>query len=202
MVRNIVFDIGNVMVYFRWHELMEELSFSDDVIERLQHGMIMTDLWKELDRGILPEEQVIAKMKEKNEGLEHEIDLVFANAERIVEQYKYTQKWLMDLKKRGYHLYYLSNYQRSFFECHKKKVFEFLPLMEGGIVSAYVKLLKPDHAIYQKLLTNYGLRAEECVFLDDTKVNIAAAKEVGMKGIVFETYEQASKELEQLLKEN
>ncbi|MDO5294651.1 MAG: HAD family phosphatase [bacterium] len=201
MIRNIVFDIGNVMVYFRWRELMEELSFSDDVIERLEHGMIMTELWNELDRGILPEDEVIAKMKENNEGLEHEIDLLFANAERIVEQFEYTQQWLNELKARGYNLYYLSNYQRSFFECHKEKVFQFLPLMDGGVVSAYVKLLKPDYAIYKKLLTTYGLRAEECVFLDDTKVNITAAKEVGMNGIVFDTYEQASKELEKILAE-
>lgn len=202
MIKNIVFDVGNVLVYFRWKELMEELSFSEEIIHKLEKDMINNPYWKEFDRGGMPEEDIINEFKKANQGLEKEIDLFFSNKENVVRQYEYTQNWLKELKRRGYHLYYLSNYQKSFWELHKKRRFAWYPLMEGGIVSACVQLIKPDHAIYRKLLETYDLKPEECVFLDDTKENIEAAKEVGMYGIWFQEYEQASKELNEILQKS
>lgn len=54
-------------------------------------------------------------------------------------------------------------------------------------------------AIYQTLLDRYGLKAEECVFLDDTVRNVEAAQALGIAGIVVTSQEQAKKELETLL---
>ena len=71
--------------------------------------------------------------------------------------------------------------------------------MDGGIMSYTVHLAKPDPAIYQTLLDRYGLKAEECVFLDDTVRNVEAAQALGIAGIVVTSQEQAKKELETLL---
>ena len=71
--------------------------------------------------------------------------------------------------------------------------------MDGGIMSYTVHLAKPDPAIYQTLLGRYGLKAEECVFLDDTVRNVEAAQALGIAGIVVTSQEQAKKELETLL---
>lgn len=71
--------------------------------------------------------------------------------------------------------------------------------MDGGIMSYTVHLAKPDPAIYQTLLDRYGLKAEECVFLDDTVRNVEAAQALGIVGIVVTSQEQAKKELETLL---
>jgi len=71
--------------------------------------------------------------------------------------------------------------------------------MDGGIMSYMVHLAKPDPAIYQTLLDRYGLKAEECVFLDDTVRNVEAAQALGIAGIVVTSQEQAKKELETLL---
>ena len=71
--------------------------------------------------------------------------------------------------------------------------------MDGGIMSYTVHLAKPDPAIYQTLLDRYGLKAEECVFLDDTVRNVEAAQALGVAGIVVTSQEQAKKELETLL---
>ena len=62
-----------------------------------------------------------------------------------------------------------------------------------------VHLAKPDPASYQTLLDRYGLKAEECVFLDDTVRNVEAAQALGIAGIVVTSQEQAKKELETLL---
>ena len=66
-------------------------------------------------------------------------------------------------------------------------------------MSYTVHLAKPDPAIYQTLLDRYGLKAEECVFLDDTVRNVEAAQALGVAGIVVTSQEQAKKELETLL---
>ena len=70
--------------------------------------------------------------------------------------------------------------------------------MDGGILSHRDKLIKPDPAIYALLLERFGLRAEECVFLDDTPVNIEAGRKLGIQGIVFQTREQAVRELREM----
>ena len=70
-------------------------------------------------------------------------------------------------------------------------VLDFLPYMDGGVFSCHVKLIKPDLAIYLCLLKKYGLRAEECLFIDDREENVAVARELGMQVVRFEGYEQA-----------
>ena len=59
-------------------------------------------------------------------------------------------------------------------------------------------MIKPDPAIYKLLLSRYGLKAEECVFLDDTPANVEAAKALGMQGIRFLDKEQAEAELQKM----
>mgnify|MGYP000286109203 CR=1 FL=1 len=102
------------------------------------------------------------------------------------------------LKARGYHTYYLSNYGERI-RREASKELSFLSHMDGGIMSYTVHLAKPDPAIYQTLLDRYGLKAEECVFLDDTVRNVEAAQALGIAGIVVTSQEQAKKELETLL---
>ena len=58
-------------------------------------------------------------------------------------------------------------------------------LMDGALISAEVKLLKPDPQIYRTFLRKFGLRPEECVFIDDTPINVEGALYENMAGIVF-----------------
>ena len=74
-----------------------------------------------------------------------------------------------------------------------------MKLMDGGIMSYEVQLIKPDLVIYQTLMERYDLQPEECVFLDDTVRNVEAAQALGIAGIVVTSQEQAKKELETLL---
>ena len=75
---------------------------------------------------------------------------------------------------------------------------EFLDETDGGILSYRDKIIKPDRAIYELITKRYDLIPGECVFIDDTEKNIIAAREFGMNGIVFKTYEQVEDELRAL----
>jgi len=48
---------------------------------------------------------------------------------------------------------------------------------------------KPDKAIYQKILDDHQLQAEECFFTDDKKKNVKAAAKLGMHTFHFQPEE-------------
>ncbi len=194
MIKNIIFDIGNVLAAWHWREFYESFQYSPDVTERLARATVLSPLWEEFDRGAMDEEALLDKFIENDPGLEKEIRRVRENIHDMLGRYDYAIPWLQDLKGKGYKVYYLSNFSRK---AHQEcaHVLDFLPLMDGGILSYQEKLIKPDPAIYQLLLRRYGLKAEECVFLDDTKKNVEEAVRQGMAGIVFYSRELAVEKL-------
>ena len=199
MVKNIILDIGGVLADFRWKGLMEDLGFSESTIKDLAQGMMASPLWNELDREAIEPIKVVEEFKRLNPKYTAEIELFFQSVKDLIEQFDYTEAFVKELKDKGYKVYLLSNYPSFIFEIHQKEKFSFLPYVDGKVVSGYVKMIKPELDIYQLLLDTYELNAEECVFLDDKPENIEAAIEIGMKGIVFRSYEQAREELKKLI---
>lgn len=194
MIKNIIFDIGNVLCAFRWREYFLEFGYSGEIFERLAKATALNEDWNEFDRGALSREEILQLFVENDPGIEKEIRETLTNIERLLARYEYAVPWVQELKEKGYHCYYLSNFSLPAWEdC--QHVLDFIPYMDGGILSYRDKVIKPSPEIYELLLERYGLQAEECVFLDDTEKNILAAREAGMYGIVFENKEQAIKEL-------
>jgi putative hydrolase of the HAD superfamily len=105
---------------------------------------------------------------------------------------------LPELKKQGFRLYFLSNFPLDIFE-EIKTGYYFFKYFDGGVISSEVKFSKPDKRIYEILLNNYSLRAEESLFIDDIEINVRAAENLGMKGLVTFGSEEISKELAALL---
>jgi putative hydrolase of the HAD superfamily len=106
---------------------------------------------------------------------------------------------LPGLKKRGFRLYYLSNFPLDIFD-EIKSGYYFFKHFDGGLISAEVKFSKPDVGIYKTLLEKYSLIPEECLFIDDAEINITAAEAIGMKGLVTHGSLEISKEIEVALK--
>lgn len=201
MIKNVIFDIGNVLVDFRWRELMDELNLTKEDKDRFEVHVFGSKWWHELDHGTMEEEEAVKHLQEDNAAYREAFDLVWENRGQIVRPYKYAVSWIKGLKERGYRVYLLSNYPEKLFTMHAENgAFPFLELVDGKVVSAFVKLIKPDTDIYECLMDKYGLKAEECVFIDDREENVQGAKNVGMYGICLKSYEQANTELQSLLK--
>jgi len=66
------------------------------------------------------------------------------------------------------------------------------------VVSGTEKLIKPDPLIYKLLLDRNGLKAEECVFIDDKEINVLAAQKLNIFGIRFDNANQLELELTKL----
>lgn len=201
MIKNIVFDIGNVLASFRWKDLFADLGFTGDAFERIAAATVQhPTMWNEFDRSFMSDEEIIAKCIERAPEYEKEIRRLFHTTELLVEEYEYSYGWIQELKERGYKVYLLSNYGKTSFEAARDKGrLSFLPLVDGGVISYEVKIVKPEPGIYEVLLERYGLKAEECVFLDDRAENVEAARKLGFHGIVVEGYEQSREEMKLLL---
>ena len=200
MIKNVIFDIGNVLVDFRWRVLMEELGLPAETQAIFAKTVFGSRWWGELDHGIYEEAEILAHFREDNKEHLDEFDLVWDNRGRLVEPYAYAVAWIEQLKASGLKVYLLSNYPRDVFTLHTEcGCFPFLDRVDGRVVSGFVKMVKPNADIYEYLLSEYGLAAGECVFVDDRQENVETARALGMKGIVFQGYEQACSELDGLV---
>ena len=200
MIKNVIFDVGFVLVDFRWRKLMEDLGIAKDLQDIFEKNVFGSHWWGELDRGVMEEAEVLKMLREDNKEHLKEFDYVWANRDKIVEPFDYAVGMIEDLKAKGLKVYLLSNYPKELFTLHTEcGRFPFIDKVDGKVVSGFVQLVKPDREIYEYLLKEYDLKAEECVFIDDRQENVEAAKEIGINGIWFWNYEQMMGELEKII---
>lgn len=197
MIKNIVFDIGNVLAEFGWEKVLKEFGFSEDVYETVADAVFRNEDWGEMDRGVMTIEEIVARFCKKAPGYETEIREVMGAYSRMIRMYPYTPEMIRSLKAQGYQVYYLSNYGEHGYEQTKGEL-EFLKEMDGGLFSFEVKMIKPCKWIFAELLERFALDPTETVFLDDSLQNAEAASRMGMTGIQFLGYEQAKEQLASL----
>ena len=196
-IKNIIFDIGNVLLGFDYWSFFQSFGYAEETVERLAKATAQSPDWNELDRGVLRYEEVVQRFIANDPALETEILNSFENLHGLLSRYDYAIPWIQELKDKGYRVYYLSNFfNKAEVDC--AETMDFMPYMDGGILSYRDKVTKPEPEIYQLLLKRYGLKAEESVFLDDTEKNIVGARKEGIHGIVFENKAQACEELRKL----
>lgn len=199
MIKNIIFDIGNVLSDFCWEDFLKNKGFDKEMINRIGRASVMCDTWYEFDKGVYSDEEVIDLFIKNDPEIADILHRAFDNVEGMVRLKLTTFPWLNELKSKGYKIYYLSNFSRKA-ELQCPESVSFIPLFDGGILSYKVKLTKPNPLIYRLLLNSYGLKPDECVFIDDTQKNIDAAIREGINGIRFVNYDQAHDELDKLLR--
>ena len=195
IIKNVIFDIGQVLLEFNWRAYME----NDPVLKPVKDKLINATManmkhWDENDRGVWSDEEFIARSIEIEPDIPDEIRYYMENVGKIIKEYKYSTPLIRKLKSMGYKVYILSNYGRR----HFQQVIDhmsFLQEVDGRVVSYEVGLVKPEAEIFHVIVDKYCLNPSECVFLDDRADNIEAAVKEGMSGIVFDNIEQAVEEL-------
>lgn len=200
MIKNVIFDIGGVLVGLDWKGYIRKFGFSPEKESAITKALIGGPVWKELDRGVLTMEELLERfMALSPEEYRDDVREVFLKSGAFILKRAYAKQWILTLKEYGYRTYYLSNYS-AWMIGESKKALDFLPLLDGGVFSCEVKQIKPDEDIYQSLLARYpDIVPEESVFLDDTLENIETARRLGFHTIHFRSQEQAEAELSQLL---
>ena len=197
-IKNIVFDLGRVIIKFEPKEYIEQ-NVPEEKREDFYNGIFGSTEWLMLDRGTLSYEDAKKIFKERVPGADKQIDRLFdVDLFEILQPIEENVKLLSKLKKK-YNLYILSNFHQPAFE-HIFKKYDFFRLFDGHTVSCYYYLLKPEKEIYDTLIDKFNLIPEETVFIDDTKVNIDACEKEGIRGIHLPDYTELKQKLEEFLK--
>ena len=185
MIKNVVFDMGQVLIRFSPPLLTDRLGYTGEDKELLLREVFGSEEWMALDRGRMsPQEGSRSICRRLPERLHGAVDALINDwwkGELLpIEGMK---ELIEELKGMGYGIYLLSNassYLNVYF--HRIPASEFF---DGMIVSADLGMLKPQHEIYETLYNKYSLDPKECYFIDDSALNIDGAACTGMAGSVF-----------------
>ena len=198
MIKNIVFDIGNVLADFRLKEYLIGKGLDGPTIKRVLAASIMTPEWDEFDKGMFDDDEALERFASYDPELKETLNSVYRKISGMIVPFDYSEEWVRSLKEAGFGIYYLSNFSRKAYEeCNESLAF--MKYADGGAMSFQEHVIKPDPELYRRLLQRYDLKAEECIFIDDTQKNVDAALELGFKAILFTTKEQAEKDIQSLL---
>lgn len=197
MIKNVVFDIGNVLINFKPFEFLRERFADEAVVQTVYKTIFESKEWPELDRGTITEEEATENFCRYCSEYEAEIREVMREWHSMLTPIEATVDIFKELKQKGYKIYVLSNYHMKAFESTYNNN-EFFKLADGMVVSHKINMLKPEPEIYDFLLKEYSLIAEETLFIDDTLANIEGANKAGIKTIFFKTAEALRKDLKVL----
>lgn len=166
MIKNIIFDLGNVLISFRPDLFLSKYTNNKIRINRFMSNIIQADIWLQLDRGRISlkhaQQQFLSVYPE-----EADLVILFFNRwKEILTPILKNVNILKELKSKGYKLYVLSNFIKEAFD-YVKECYDFFSLFDGIVISCEIKLVKPELEIYQYILQKYNLIPEESVFIDD-----------------------------------
>lgn len=198
MIRNIIFDVGKVLVSYEPDAYMASIGLDETARDAINKAMFENELWNRSDQGLGTPEEFLQQFIAQAPEYEEQIRRVHETVGGTIELLPYVMDWILELKERGYHIYILSNYSENMLNQTRDKL-EFLPLVDGAVFSYAYRQLKPERDIYLTLLDEFWLEPEESVFLDDRPENVQGAEKLGIHGILFQNYEQAKAELDVLL---
>lgn len=197
MIKNIVFDMGNVLVDFCWEEDFHNKGLFGETFERVADATTRNEDWDEFDLANLTHEEIIEKFIENDPEMAEEIRLATSTIKGMIRKRDYAEDIIIRAKKAGYKVLLLSNFSPQALNEAASEL-TYIPLADGYIFSCDYHVVKPSKEIYNLLLEKYDIKAEETVFLDDSEKNIKGAIACGINGIVFKNLNDAMKQLKDL----
>lgn len=189
MIKNFIFDFGQVLVRFD-PDYMTAVFISVEQDRNLVSSAVFDRLyWDRLDDGSITDGEVKSAFLKRLPSRLHSVACQVYD--RWIENLPLIdgmKEIITELKANGKKLYLLSNISKNFAENYKSvpEIAELLSLFDGLVFSGPIGLVKPNKDIFSHLLNIYSLKAEECIFIDDSQKNINGAVALGIKGYLFD----------------
>lgn len=199
MIRNIVFDMGNVLVTFDPDSIARHFIPDPQDAQTVSQALFGGPGWVRLDAGAAREEEVLAQACAQLPSRLHQpcrtvLECWHQQLPVIPGSLELAQR----LKGAGLGLYLCSNASDRF-QAYQHTI-PALSLMDGLVVSAFERCLKPHPQIYRTLFQRFSLHPQECYFIDDRQDNLQGARALGMEGYLFDgNYPKLERHLENLL---
>jgi len=195
MIKNIILDFGNVLVDWNPHYLYDDVFGSKRKADWFLNNVCTAEWNAKMDAGASFRREVVM-LQRRYPHWAAEIELYDTGWWRMMRNTIPGMHALVsELKEAGYAVYGLSNWNDKKFRHYVQSSYPVFGLLDGMVISGEEKVIKPDERIYHVLLERYGLKAEECLFVDDNKDNIEAALKLGFKAVLFESADALRREL-------
>lgn len=185
MIKNIIFDMGNVLIRFDTDVFIDRVGITDPKDrEILKRNVYQSLEWARMDRGSLTDAEACTIISERvPERLRGAVSKLVENWDRPIIEVEGMYGLIRELKENGYRIYLLSN--ASF---HQHDYWPDIPcsrFFDGKLISCDVHLVKPQPEIFLLFCQKFKLLHEECFFIDDSAWNIEGAALCGIRGAVF-----------------
>ena len=196
MIKNIIFDMGQVLIRFDPDYFVERTGISNEEDKKILNREVYKSIeWAKMDRGTLTVEEGCQIIKQRvPDHLKSTVEQLTCHWVRPILPIAGAKELIKELKQKGYNIYLLSNAALN-----QKDYWPKVPgheYFDGTVISSDILLVKPQLEIYEYTLNKFSLKAEECVFIDDSIANVEAAVYSGIEGIVFHgDYEEVREKL-------
>jgi putative hydrolase of the HAD superfamily len=194
IIRNIVFDIGNVVVRWSPEAICEAAYGKEAATPEVVASVFGDPLWIALNQGKVSVPDAMAQYAAKLGWADEFRDSFFGHLTESLIEVPGTIAMMHGLKADGYRLFALTDNVHEIM-AYLRERYDFWALFEGVVNSAELGTIKPDPAIYHHLLNTHDLVPGETLFLDDLAKNVAGAQAVGIHAIQFATCAAAQVEM-------
>ncbi|MEM7256860.1 MAG: HAD family phosphatase [Pseudomonadota bacterium] len=191
-----LWDLGNVVVRWDPEVILENFNFDAEPTAFLRHELLGHQDWLRLDQGLITEQQFAERLVSESSlsasQVQHCFDVIRESLTDIPESVELIEQ----MYSAGISMYVLSNMplinagylrQRPYFK-----------YFDGVVISAEEKLIKPDPALFQRVLDKHSLRAQDLYFIDDSLPNIETAKAAGMHAQHFHRTAECYRQIRQV----
>lgn len=193
MIRNVVFDMGNVLSDYNPRKYAESLLSDPGAVNAVVKELFGGPEWLLLDAGAIEESEAVSRVQKRIPQYADAVAVAMKHWRCVLEPIAGMPELVDRIWKNGYRLYLLSNVSLRFFRYYRQVAM--FRHFDGFLISTEEKLMKPDPAIFRRLCEKFGLLPSECLLIDDIRENVEAAIHSGFRGHRF----AGAEELEQHL---
>lgn len=187
MIKNIVFDMGNVLLEFDLDTILERNGITDPAEKEIMFKkLFLSREWRQYDEGTCEKDAfrpVLDSLPPRLKEIGYKMIINQCFALNEMPPVKFMYGFIKELKDNGYKIYLLSNAGQDFYIYSKAN--PALELFDRCFVSSDYKLLKPNREIYEKFFEVMDVKPEECVFIDDVQENVDGSIACGMDAVCF-----------------
>ena len=189
---NFIFDLGNVLVDWNPEKFIAGFEIGEPEKRHIQAELFGHADWLALDKGTKSQAEVIANVEQRSGMSQEMIKYCIEQMKLSLVTIERSAQLLAELSEKGHGVYGLSNMSQNSYDYLKRR--EFFTYFQDIVISAEIKMVKPDLEIFEHTLDKFGIKAEESVFIDDMEKNVMAAKSLNIHCVHFkrtaECYEQ------------
>lgn len=198
MIKNIVFDLGQVLINFQPASYLQGLFPTHPQLEDVQRAIFGSAEWIMLDRGVIDQMEAELRLINQHPHFKEEISQALAGWFSMLTPIEINVQLLPRLKEKGYGLYVISNFHEEAF-AHIEAKYDWFKLFDGLVISFENQVMKPEPRIYQELLERYQLQGKECLFIDDVAANCEGARRMELEAILYQSPDQLKRDLDRFL---